>query len=198
MKNTKFAVASFGIVSITWLIILQIQISKLYYLRNIALTSNPSSILSKFYMDNLYVHKLESSEITLTDIEKGKQIKLTVDSFVNQQSTVPEPPDKINSEIINTESMQITGGFFCKNIHFDMASSNVSLRIIGEITNNSGKHYDLTNFKMSIYDNQNALMDTGNFMIANFEKNQTRSFEALLSKPQYPIHHYKIDFDSGI
>ena len=86
--------------------------------------------------------------------------------------------------------------FPCKNVSFD-ASDDYSLRIIGEITNDSNRTYDGVSFRISLYNAEDVLLDTGSFLILNFKRKQIRSFDASLyhSMPYSSIHHYKIDPD---
>jgi hypothetical protein len=104
--------------------------------------------------------------------------------------------ERQNSPILITD--KTSKKFPCKNIRF--ITSDNDLRIIGEITNDSNRTYDLINFRLSIYDKKDSLLDTGSFMLLNFEKNQTRSFETYLFIPwlSTDFNSYKIDFDSGI
>ena len=74
-----------------------------------------------------------------------------------------------------------------------------ALRVIGEVTNKSGKDYTLANFGVSLYDEDGRLLDTGAAIVSNLANGQTKSFEAMfLGIQSSEVDKYKIDFENGL
>jgi hypothetical protein len=70
-------------------------------------------------------------------------------------------------------------------------------RIIGEITNNSGRSFRLTSFTLSVYDSSHRLVDTAPIVINNFADGRTRSFDTQVEAlPEG--WQFKIDFENGV
>ena len=70
---------------------------------------------------------------------------------------------------------------------------------LGEMTNNSGRDYTLANFIVSVYDENEKLIETAYINISNFAKDDKKSFEALLIDSQASqIASYKIQFENGM
>lgn len=70
-------------------------------------------------------------------------------------------------------------------------------RIIGEITNNSGRNLQIASFTLSVYDSNGRLVDTAPIVISNFATGRTKSFDANVETlPE--SWEFKIDFENGI
>jgi|GEM_PF-2275447 len=70
-------------------------------------------------------------------------------------------------------------------------------RIIGEITNNSGRSFQIASFTLSVYDSNGRLVDTAPIVISNFAAGRTKSFDAHVETlPEG--WEFKIDFENGI
>jgi len=69
-------------------------------------------------------------------------------------------------------------------------------RVIGEITNNSGRTYQMATFTLSIYDSNRRLVDTAPILMMNFAAGATKSFDAYVETLPSGWD-FKIDFESG-
>ncbi|MEX0938207.1 MAG: FxLYD domain-containing protein [Pirellulales bacterium] len=67
---------------------------------------------------------------------------------------------------------------------------------VGEITNNSGKHFQAASFRLSVYNASGEILDTGQLSIVDFAVRQTRSFATFVDDG--PIAYYKIDLELGL
>jgi hypothetical protein len=118
--------------------------------------------------------------------------------------TIPDTlPSKTTKQIppaqkqVTTGSITATKEFEYKNVRFRDSYGNAEA--IGEITNNSGRSYNMATLKMSVYDQNGDLLGIGDIIIANFENGQTKSFDATFLEVNYNlISKYKIDFEFGI
>jgi len=73
------------------------------------------------------------------------------------------------------------------------------VKMLGEMTNDSGKNFKAASFIITFYDQKGQLLETGDFLINNFSKGQTKPFTAYIENLIYEsIHRYKIEFDFGI
>jgi len=134
------------------------------------------------------VRQLEKSVYSLNNkVEKLQKRVSALEKYITSQS---KPSPKTSRSPKNNKS-----SFPYRNVRFNKEPDSNYIRVIGEITNNSGKKYDMAIFTISVYDNHNRLMDIDTIIISSFERGQTKSFDALFEPLAYPIHHYKIDFD---
>lgn len=91
----------------------------------------------------------------------------------------------------------IKGGFSYKNVKLKKSMGMV--KVMGEMTNHSGKDFKATSFIISFYDRKDRLLETGDILINNFSKGQTKPFTAYIENLKYEsVYRYKIDFDFGI
>lgn len=67
----------------------------------------------------------------------------------------------------------------------------------GEITNDSGKNYQIVMFKISFYDAQEKLIGAGDFGIENFKKKETVTFEGYVTKDVRQAKSYKLRLDTS-
>lgn len=71
--------------------------------------------------------------------------------------------------------------------------------VMGQISNNSGRDYTLTVFKMSFFDENNKLLGTADFIINNFEDGEVVTFEdSAVQKDIGKWKSYKIRLESGM
>ena len=92
---------------------------------------------------------------------------------------------------------KIKGGFSYKNVK--LTESMGMVRVLGEMTNGSGKDFKAIGFIITFYDRKNRLLETGDILINNFSKGQTKPFTAYIENLNYEnVHRYKIEFDFGI
>lgn len=130
--------------------------------------------------------------------EKDKWVKVKITAWIWKPSTTP---DKAQIAKLKREQKkagtQIAGGFVYKNVSFK-SSYGGYVDVIGEMTNNSGKSYTLANFTISVYDKDDNLLATGGILISNFNKGQTKSFDAIIEADYDRLTKYKIDFESGL
>jgi hypothetical protein len=88
-------------------------------------------------------------------------------------------------------------GFDFKNV--TMRADYGLTRVIGEVTNKSGRSYSMANFVVTLYDDKGKLLDTGNAIVSNLANGQTKSFEAdFVGVSTSQVDQYKIQFDYGL
>ena len=72
------------------------------------------------------------------------------------------------------------------------------LKVMGEVTNNSGKNYTLANFVVTLYDENGGLIDTGYANVSNLADGETKSFMApILGLSDDQVDKYKMQFENG-
>lgn len=97
----------------------------------------------------------------------------------------------------NLTENNIPGGFVVKNI--SAAESENYNTIIGEIVNKSNHEYQMCNFTCSIYGPGGVLLDSAPILIAEFYKNQTRTFSTTSFESKgLQISRIDVAFNSGL
>ena len=72
------------------------------------------------------------------------------------------------------------------------------MNLTSEVLNNSGKSYSLAIFIISVYDENERLIDTGHINISNFGNGSTKSYTAILIKASAAdIKKYKVQYENG-
>jgi len=72
------------------------------------------------------------------------------------------------------------------------------IHAVGEVLNNSGRSYSLAIFIISVYDENEQLIDTGHINISNFGNGSTKSYTAILIKASAAeIKKYKVQYENG-
>ncbi|MBM7623768.1 FxLYD domain-containing protein [Sporohalobacter salinus] len=89
----------------------------------------------------------------------------------------------------------------------DFEYDNTSIRrrdgyavLFGEMTNETGKDYELVKFTVNFYNWSEELINSEPLYIENFNDDQTKSFEvSLFEEDEYEdIDDFKIQFEGGI
>jgi hypothetical protein len=82
-------------------------------------------------------------------------------------------------------------------------SRNVSIKtdddsreIIGEITDESGRDYEMALFSISLYDANGRLVEVVKTGVTNLHKGETKSFDEIVESAD-PVSTYKLQFDEG-
>lgn len=71
-------------------------------------------------------------------------------------------------------------------------------KLVGEVTNKSGKDYTSAIFKVTLYDVNKQLLGTVDVIVPNLKKGQTKTFDGFLqSIDSAKIKSYKIQFQTG-
>lgn len=92
---------------------------------------------------------------------------------------------------------KIKGGFSYKNVK--LTKSMGMVKVMGEMTNDSGKNFKAASFIITFYDRKGRLLETGDILINSFSSGQTKPFNAYIENLNYEsVHRYKIEFDFGI
>jgi len=68
----------------------------------------------------------------------------------------------------------VGGGFYLSNVTF--RGGSLGTEMIGEISNQSGRDYDMVAFDVSLYKKPRRLVEHDFFLIHNIKNGQTRSF----------------------
>jgi uncharacterized protein YgiM (DUF1202 family) len=80
-----------------------------------------------------------------------------------------------------------------------LSESMGMVKVIGEMTNHSRKDYMAVGFIISFFDARQRPLGTGNILIEDFLKGETKSFRAYVEDVNYHrIHRYYIKFDFEI
>ncbi|MDP8254377.1 MAG: hypothetical protein P9M14_01375 [Candidatus Alcyoniella australis] len=97
----------------------------------------------------------------------------------------------------NNQQVRGDDKFEIANVSFRPGYKGNSIKIIGEITNKSGRDYRRAWYNMSIYGKENILVDSIKIVIYNFNNGKTKSFSEESHEKYQEIIDYKIDFDFG-
>lgn len=133
----------------------------------------------------------ESGEIAKEAGEKTEAGKDVVVSEVSSEKTEVEKKDaapvvqpketKVSPEkVTETDgSIDIGGGFFVKNLKMNPFGS--SSLISGEVMNKSDRGYDMIDFKVQAYNEENVILGGHVFTIHGFRKDSTKTFEEVIT-----------------
>lgn len=122
----------------------------------------------------------------INELEKeNKQLKNKVNGLNSQLAN----SNKSNNNQNNKPDFEY------KNISFK--DNGNYIKVIGEITNNSGKDYKVANFMISVYNNEGNLVSTGYANISNLSNGQTKSINTLIEGQRSKVSKYKIQFENG-
>jgi hypothetical protein len=73
------------------------------------------------------------------------------------------------------------------------------LKVLVEVTNNSGRSYPIANFVITLYDKDGKLLDSGHATVSNLTDGATKSFEApVIGVWGDEIGRCKIQFENGM
>lgn len=126
--------------------------------------------------------------------EKGDWCKVTVTAWIPKASLTTDPG---TIQAAHQSAKPAGSGFFYSNV--SISTGMLGTQCLGEMTNNSGRDYTLANFIVSVYDENDRLIETAYINISNFAKDDKKSFEALLIDSQASqIASYKIQFENGM
>lgn len=133
----------------------------------------------------------ESGKIAKETGEKTEAGKDVVASEVSSEKTEVEKKDvapvvqpketKASPEkVTETDgSIDIGGGFFVKNLKMKPFGS--SSLISGEVMNKSDRGYDMIDFKVQAYNEENVILGGHVFTIHGFRKDSTKTFEEVIT-----------------
>jgi hypothetical protein len=80
-----------------------------------------------------------------------------------------------------------------------LSESMGMVKVTGEMTNHSGKDYLAVGFIISFFDARQGFLGTGDILIDDFSKGETKSFKTYVENVNYHrIHRYNIKFDFEI
>ena len=94
-------------------------------------------------------------------------------------------------------------GFTYSNVTFtdtkSLLTQETGKGYMGEMTNSSGKNYDLVNFKITVYGRGGTILSVVPVSIADFAHGETKSFVTIpFANSKHEVRSYKIAYDSGI
>ena len=73
------------------------------------------------------------------------------------------------------------------------------LKVLGEVTNKSGRGYSVANFAITLFDKNGKLLDTAYGNVSNLANGATKKFEIpLVGVWGDEIGRYKIEFKNGM
>ena len=126
--------------------------------------------------------------------EKGDWFKVTVTAWIPKASLTTDPS---TIQAAHRDAKPAGNGFFYSNV--SISTGMLGTQCLGEMTNNSDRDYTFVNFIVSVYDENEKLIETADIIISNFTKGDKKSFEALLIDSQASqIASYKIQFENGM
>lgn len=77
--------------------------------------------------------------------------------------------------------------------------SDDKIEIMGEMTNNSGKDYEIAYFIITLYEFSDEILNTDDIFISNFNDGQTKTFETTIYGDYSKYHDdFKVQFEDGI
>ena len=136
---------------------------------------------------------LQRAEVKVIE-EKGDWFKVTVTAWIPKASLTTDPS---TIQAAHRDAKPAGSGFFYSNV--SISTGMLGTQCLGEMTNNSDRDYTFVNFIVSVYDENEKLIETADIIISNFAKDDKKSFEALLIDSQASqIASYKIQFENGM
>ena len=136
---------------------------------------------------------LQRTELKVIE-EKGQWVKVTVTGWIYKPS-VTKNLASIKKKT-HKDMIPAGNGFYCGNVSF--RTGTLGAECIGEITNRSGQSYQLANFVLSVYDEDDRLLETTYINISNIGNGVTKSFQTfLMNAPLSRVSAYKIQFENG-
>lgn len=140
---------------------------------------------------------LKNTELKVIRTE-GRWVEVEIVGWIWRDSTTAKGMEiQRTSQESGKGTTKIKGGFSYKNVK--LTKSMGMVKMLGEMTNDSGKNFKAASFIITFYDQKGQLLETGDILINNFSKGQTKPFTAYMENLNYEsIHRYKIEFDFGI
>jgi uncharacterized protein YgiM (DUF1202 family) len=132
---------------------------------------------------------------------KGRWVNVRLEGWIWREST--EDVQKMREEPQSGKPKD--SGTKVKNhrgfvpMKVNLSESMGMVKVTGEMTNHSGKDYLAVGFVISFFDSRKRLLGTGEILIDDFSKGETKSFRAYVEDVNYHrIHRYNIKFDFEI
>jgi len=140
---------------------------------------------------------LKDTELKVIGTE-GRWVEVEIVGWIWRDSTTAKGMEIQKSAQESWKATEkIKGGFSYKNVKLTKTLS--MLRVTGEMANDSGKNFTAASFIITFYDRKDRLLETGDILINNFSKGQTKSFTAYIENLNYEsVHRYRIEFDFGV
>ncbi len=140
---------------------------------------------------------LKDTELKAIGTE-GRWVEVEVVGWIWRDSTTAQGREIPESREDSWKGPEkIKGGFSYQNVKLTKSMNMV--KVMGEMTNGSGKNFRAASFIISFYDQKGQLLETGDILINNFSDGQTKLFTAYMENLIYEsVHRYKIEFDFGI
>jgi hypothetical protein len=137
---------------------------------------------------------LQRTELKVIE-EKGNWVRVSVTGWIYRPS-VTEDLASIKPKT-HRDRIPAGNGFYYHNV--SLRTGALGAECVGEMTNNSGRGYQLANFVLSLYDGNDRLLETAYILISNIENGVTKSFQTfLMNTPVNHVSAYKIQFESGL
>lgn len=108
---------------------------------------------------------------------------------------IAQATDEANKNEVQEEKAASQGdqNFIIQNVTFSKIS-RAYCRAKGEIINNSGESLRHTDFVVRVYDDAGDELDSVPFIIRNFKKDSTRSFNVRIKASTRKINSHKVEF----
>jgi hypothetical protein len=137
---------------------------------------------------------LQGTQLTVLE-EKGNWLRVSVTGWIYKPSTTKDR--SAIKEKAPTERVPAGSGFYYSNVSFK--TGMLGPECVGEITNSSGRDYQIANFILSVYDQNGRLLETAYINVSNIDSGVTKSFQAfLLSTSMNEVAKYKVQFENGL
>jgi len=140
---------------------------------------------------------LRDTELKVIGTE-GRWVEVEMVGWIWKDSTTAEGTEiEKSTEEPWKATEKIRGGFSYKNVK--LTKSMDMVKVMGEMTNGSGKNFRAASFIITFYDQKGQLLETGDILINIFSDGQTKPFTAYMENLIYEsVHRLKIEFDFGI
>lgn len=142
-----------------------------------------------------------SDELNTTDVGtlrmKHEKAVAASEAIAQELRTVRDELESIKAKQSVKQAPKQETTFPYKNV--SVRSQFGTTEMIGEMTNNSDKAYELATFTVSVYDDSGILIDTGNVLMSSFSQGATKSFQCNFLKIEpSQVSEYKIEFENGL
>jgi len=133
-----------------------------------------------------------NSEVSLLEV-KGDWARVSVTGWVRRGSLSDRPVSETREQDTGSSAGH---GFSYQNVAF-LPFIEGTVKCVGEMTNSSGKNYEMVFFKLSVYNRGGNLLNTADILVEDFNHGETRSFDTYVNADMSDISKYRLQFESS-
>ncbi len=137
----------------------------------------------------------ESTDYILSlkkDVERWKDISK---EGAEENDALTEKNENLQKFISNNSTDNIPGKFSFKNVQISRID-DMTVTVVGEVTNNYTRTYQNASFSVSLYDNKDQLLNVDSFQIGRIEKGQMKPFKVEFYRIFTRVSYCKFSIDS--